>query len=241
MSPVRNSSLFHLALIVLCLLSLSLSARAGGDFPPLTQDEIRTFWKKNTNFDPNSYINNAVSVRKVDFFPTRAIRKSFLNVKVPQAVVDSLRANPHESAKFRFQVTRFADSASVLSAEQKTHLYELIKDRLQERQSDLSTIFQHVKETDVAVASVVDGVPKRRADGFPGPRIYLLGTIKKAGANVTFVTKLLFQSKKQETNIGKMTPLTAPIATEDDLKKAANKIVTEIYTQIEAEVIGKIP
>jgi hypothetical protein len=241
MSPARNSALLYRVLAVFCLLLWSFSARAGGDFPPLTQDEIRTFWKKNPTFDPNSYINNAVSLRKVDFFPTRAIRKSFLNVNVPPVVIDSLRRYPHESAKFQFQVAQFADSASALSMEKKASLYELIKRRLEDRRGELSTIFEHVKDTAIDTASVVNGVPKRKADGFPGPRIYLLGTIKKAGANVTFSTRLLFQSKKQETSLGKMKPLTVPIASEDDLKKAADKIVTEIFTQIEWEVTGTIP
>src|SRR5438128_67192 len=119
MFPVRKSNLLCIALTALCLFSLSLAARAGGDFPPLTEDEIRTFWKSNPGFDVQSYITEAVSLRKVAFFPTRAIRVSFLKVKVPVDVIKSLTRYPHESAKFRFQVTQFSDPVSALSTEQK--------------------------------------------------------------------------------------------------------------------------
>ena len=200
----------------------------------LTARKIIEHWDINPGLDPQAYIRDTVKSRGVNFLPTAGVRRELRDQGVPDVVIDSLRLNPSDESKFKFQVWEFGAAPGTVPQDKLNDLARQILNQLQAQASELSGVFQHFKPPDPEVCIETSN----RCPNSSRPRVHVRGKVVKENGRLKAKFWLSYKSPDNEgQQLGQDRGALISSTTEEGLKAAAQDIVRKIHENLRSELL----
>jgi hypothetical protein len=235
----RKVAVLLAAVSACAFVALGAGAATALPDPPLTVRIIIEDWDINPSQDPEAYIRLTVQPRGVNFLPTAGVRNELRVGGVPEAVINSLRLNPSDESKFKFQVWEFSAAPGTLTPDKSSDLARQILNQLQSQASHsqashLSDVFTHFKPP-VPEICVETG---NRCPNSSRPRVHVRGKVVKESGRLTAKFWLSYKSPDNEGQpLGPDRVAIISATTEEGLNAAAKDIVQKIQQNIRGELL----